>query len=105
MATAATGFFGDAVGTARHSVRHLCGMAVGLVNGLGVAYLRAPSMIFTLGINAVAQGLMVYHTGGFAPQDQATPLMRELRRRPAHSRRSQPGPDLARRSASRRSSC
>ena len=35
-------------------------MAVGLVNGLGVAYLRAPSMIFTLGINAVAQGLMVY---------------------------------------------
>jgi ribose transport system permease protein len=56
----------------------LCGMLVGLVNGIGVAYLRAPSMIFTLGVNAVAQGLMVYHTGGFAPQDGATPLMREL---------------------------
>ena len=56
----------------------LCGMAVGLVNGIGVAYLRAPSMIFTLGVNAVAQGLMVYHTGGFAPQDGATGLMREL---------------------------
>jgi len=55
-----------------------CGMLVGLVNGIGVAYLRAPSMIFTLGVNAVAQGLMVYHTGGFAPQDGATPLMREL---------------------------
>ena len=56
----------------------LCGMLVGLVNGVGVAYMRAPSMIFTLGVNAVAQGLMVYHTGGFAPQDGATPLMREL---------------------------
>ncbi len=48
------------------------------MNGLGVAYLRAPSMIFTLGVNAVAQGLMVYHTGGFAPQDKASALMREL---------------------------
>ncbi|MEP7241537.1 MAG: ABC transporter permease [Devosia sp.] len=54
----------------------LCGMLVGLVNGIGVAYLRAPSMIFTLGVNAVAQGLMVYHTGGFAPQDKASGLMR-----------------------------
>ena len=34
----------------------LCGTMVGLVNGLGVAYLRAPSMIFTLGTNAVAPG-------------------------------------------------
>ena len=56
----------------------LCGIAVGLVNGIGVAYLRAPSMIFTLGMNAVAQGLMVAHTGGFAPQNRATPFMREL---------------------------
>ena len=29
------------------------GLAVGLFNGIGVAYLRVPSMIFTLGINAV----------------------------------------------------
>ncbi len=56
----------------------LCGMTVGLVNGIGVAYLRAPSMIFTLGVNAVAQGLMVFHTGGFAPQDKASDLMRAL---------------------------
>ena len=47
----------------------------GLVNGIGVAYLRVPSMIFTLGINAVAQGLIVVQTGGFAPQDRATPAM------------------------------
>ena len=51
------------------------GLLVGLVNGLGVAYLRVPSMIFTLGMNAVLRGLMVVHTGGFAPQTRATPLM------------------------------
>ena len=54
------------------------GLAVGLVNGLGVAYLRVPSMIFTLGVNAVMRGLMVVHTGGFAPQTHATPLMEFL---------------------------
>jgi ribose transport system permease protein len=52
------------------------GLAVGLVNGLGVAYLRIPSMIFTLGLNAVMRGLMVVHTGGFAPQTAASDLMR-----------------------------
>lgn len=56
----------------------LCGAAFGLVNGFGVAVLRLPSMIFTLGTNAVAQGLMVLHTGGFAPQDHATPAMHGL---------------------------
>jgi ribose transport system permease protein len=53
----------------------LCGLAVGVLNGIGVAYLRVPSMIFTLGMNAIAQGLMVIHTSGFAPEDQATPAM------------------------------
>ena len=56
----------------------LCGMAMGLCNGVGVAYLRVPSMIFTLGVNAVCQGLMVLRTGGFAPQDHATEAMRFL---------------------------
>jgi ribose transport system permease protein len=48
------------------------GLAVGLVNGFGVAFLRVPSMIFTLGVNAVLRGLMVMLTGGFAPQSSAT---------------------------------
>ena len=79
MATAATGMFGETVGPVIAIPFGIaCGAAVGLVNGLGVAYLRAPSMIFTLGMNAVAQGLMVWHTGGFAPQDKGLPLMREL---------------------------
>ena len=54
------------------------GLMVGLVNGFGVAYLRIPSMIFTLGVDSVMRGLMVAHTGGFAPQTGATPLMRSL---------------------------
>src|SRR5271163_364238 len=55
-----------------------CGIALGLVNGIGVAYLRIPSMIVTLAVNAVAQGLMVVHTGGFSPQDSSSPAMRTL---------------------------
>jgi ribose transport system permease protein len=54
------------------------GICVGLVNGLGAAFLRVPSMIFTLGVNAVLRGLMVMHTGGFAPQSHSTPLMEFL---------------------------
>jgi ribose transport system permease protein len=54
----------------------LCGIALGLVNGIGVAYLRIPSMIISLAVNAVAQGLMVVYTGGFSPQDSASAAMR-----------------------------
>jgi ribose transport system permease protein len=79
MATGAAGILGPELGvTLAIPFGILCGAAVGMINGLGVAYLRAPAMIFTLGMNAVAQGLMVYHTGGFAPQDRATEFMREL---------------------------
>src|SRR3954447_18789026 len=53
-----------------------CGLLIGLVNGVGVAYLRIPSMIVTLAVNAVAQGLMVAYTGGFSPQDSASPAIR-----------------------------
>ncbi|MGJ4949794.1 ABC transporter permease [Bradyrhizobium sp. HKCCYLS20291] len=56
----------------------LCGAAIGLLNGIGVAYLRIPSMIITLATNAVAQGLMVAYTGGFSPQDSASKAMRYL---------------------------
>ncbi|MBL8790110.1 MAG: ABC transporter permease [Rhizobiales bacterium] len=56
----------------------LCGALIGLANGFATAYLRIPSMIITLATNAVAQGLMVVYTGGFSPQDSATPAMRWL---------------------------
>ena len=55
-----------------------CGAVIGLANGISVAYLRIPSMIITLATNAVAQGLMVAYTGGFSPQDAASPAMRWL---------------------------
>ncbi|WP_437572897.1 ABC transporter permease [Sorangium sp. So ce542] len=54
------------------------GAAAGLLNGLGVAYLRVPSMIFTLGTNTVLQGLMVLYTGGFAPRSEAPEWMEVL---------------------------
>jgi len=53
----------------------LVGLTVGLVNGIGVAVLRVPSMIFTLGVNTVLLGCMVMLTGGHAPQSAATDLM------------------------------
>jgi ribose transport system permease protein len=56
----------------------LCGLGIGLINGFAVAYLRIPSMIITLAVNAVAQGLMVAYTGGFAPQDSASAAMKWL---------------------------
>jgi len=75
MSAAAAGWWGGAAAAFAIPFGILCGAALGLLNGIGVAYLRVPSMIFTLGINAVAQGLIVVHTGGFAPQDRATPAM------------------------------
>ena len=74
MATAAAGRGGWASGLAI-PVAVACGVGIGIGNGFGVAYLRVPSMIFTLATNAIAQGLMVIHTGGFAPEDRATPAM------------------------------
>lgn len=39
------------------------GVVVGLLNGLGVAYLRIPSMVLTLGMNALVKGVTVFYTG------------------------------------------
>jgi len=75
MATAATGW-GSAGEALAIPVGIGCGVALGLVSGAGVAFLRIPSMVVTLAVNAVAQGLMVVHTGGFSPQDSSSPAMR-----------------------------
>jgi ribose transport system permease protein len=75
MATAATGWgpVGEALAI---PVGIGCGVALGLTSGFGVAFLRIPSMVVTLAVNAVAQGLMVVHTGGFSPQDSSSRAMR-----------------------------
>jgi ribose transport system permease protein len=54
------------------------GFAMGLISGIGVAYLRIPAMIVTLAMNAIAQGLMVAYTGGASPADSASPAMRYI---------------------------
>jgi len=77
MATAATGWgpFGEVMAI---PIGVGCGIVLGLVSGLGVAILRLPSMVVTLAVNAVAQGLMIVHTGGFSPQASSSPAMRFL---------------------------
>ncbi|MEJ8823188.1 ABC transporter permease [Variovorax humicola] len=75
MSAAAAGWWGQTGELIAIPFGIACGCVLGAINGIGVAYLRVPSMIFTLGINAVAQGLIVVQTGGFAPQDRATPAM------------------------------
>jgi ribose transport system permease protein len=78
MATAASGWWGDLGAALAIPFGITVGIVIGVINGVGVAYLRVPSMIFTLGMNAVAQGLAVVHTGGFAPQDRATDTMHAI---------------------------
>jgi ribose transport system permease protein len=77
-ATAAAGWWGESWTSLGLLVALGCGGMVGLANGLGVAFLRIPSMVFTLGMNAVVQGMVVMYTGGNAPPDRATPILQWL---------------------------
>lgn len=52
------------------------GAFIGLVNGLGVALLRIPSMIWTLATDTIARGACVYYAGQFIVRSQPTWLMR-----------------------------
>lgn len=52
----------------------LTGALIGLVNGLGVAFLRLPSMVWTLAINSMLVGSVVFFTGGFKPRGVAPPI-------------------------------
>jgi ribose transport system permease protein len=51
------------------------GAVVGLVNGVGVAYLRVPSMVLTLGINALLKGMIVVYNGSAPQFEQAPPFL------------------------------
>jgi len=79
IATAFAGLTGDG-SLAPFSVPAalLFGCLVGLVNGVGVAFMRVPSMIWTLAVNAVLLGVQVFYTGGFNPQGIASPFMRDI---------------------------
>jgi ribose transport system permease protein len=54
------------------------GVVVGLVNGIGVAYLRIPSMVLTLGVNALLKGVIVVYNGSAPQFEQAPPLVSEI---------------------------
>ena len=77
-ATAVAGWWGASWTAFGVPLAIACGALVGLANGLGIAFLRIPSMVFTLGMNAVVQGMVVMYTGGNAPPDQATPILQWL---------------------------
>jgi ribose transport system permease protein len=51
--------------------------AVGVVSGLGIAVLRIPSLVMTLGINTVMLGVALVYTNG-SPQGLAPRFAREL---------------------------
>ena len=50
------------------------GAAIGLVNGVGVAYLKINPMVMTLGSTTIVQGLALLYTNG-APKGSAAPLL------------------------------
>lgn len=45
----------------------LCGCAVGVVNGIGIAFLRVPPIVMTMSVNVITQGLLLIVTRGFPP--------------------------------------
>lgn len=56
----------------------LCGLAVGLINGFGVAYLRIPSLVMTLGMNAVLHGATLVYTNAQPPKSVVPDVVRYL---------------------------
>ncbi len=54
------------------------GVVVGLINGIGVAYLRIPSMVLTLGMNTLLKGVIVVYNGSAPKFEQAPPFLNWL---------------------------
>ncbi|HHY46582.1 MAG TPA: ABC transporter permease [Firmicutes bacterium] len=55
----------------------LAGLILGSINGLGIAYLRIPPLVMTLGMAGVVQGLTLVYTQG-QPKGRAAPLLNEI---------------------------
>ena len=45
----------------------MCGCAVGIVNGAGIALLRVPPIVMTMSVNVITQGALLIVTRGFPP--------------------------------------
>jgi ribose transport system permease protein len=55
-------------------VSSLAGLLIGLMNGFGIAIMRIPPLVMTLGMTGVVQGLILVVTGG-RPQGASAPIM------------------------------
>lgn len=53
------------------------GFALGAVNGLGIAFLRIPPLVMTLGMASVVRGILLVFTQG-RPQGRAAPMLNAL---------------------------
>ncbi len=53
------------------------GIAVGLMNGVGIYWLKIPPFIMTLGVGTVIQGIFLIYTKG-APKGNAAPLLKAI---------------------------
>jgi ribose transport system permease protein len=62
LVTSSLGHNGRAVGAVALTLA--LGLGVGLVNGLGVAYLAVPAVVMTLGMNGVMEGLTLGRSNG-----------------------------------------
>ena len=54
------------------------GLVAGVVNGLGIAILRIPSIIWSLAVNFIFLGICVFITGGFMPQGHPTEIIKTI---------------------------
>lgn len=54
------------------------GFAIGLLNGVVVAKLRIPSLVWTLAVNSMLLGIAIYYQGAHRPQGQAPDLVKAL---------------------------
>jgi ribose transport system permease protein len=54
------------------------GLLIGLINGVVVAKLRIPSMVWTLAVNSMLLGIAIYYQGEHRPQGQAPELIKTL---------------------------
>lgn len=79
LATALVGTNPEALVSERGLIAGLgAGLLIGLINGLGVAYLRIPSMIWTLVTNNIILGACVFYSGFYALRSQPSPVMSAL---------------------------
>lgn len=53
------------------------GFMIGLANGIGIAWVRIPPLVMTLGMMGVVKGLILVYTGG-RPQGATPPIMKQI---------------------------